>query len=228
MRICVVILGVVLGLLPTGCVPSEDSHLLVSNPFGQGPETPQTTSLYPPSVERAMAEHVAQVGNQLVKANSELNLHPLFASLGTDQPELFHRGREVFITEGLVKKCVTDGQLAAVLSTELGKMVAEREIIALPETRQPERRPPADVPVGNDSGGTFGPADGTHLVELARFEQNRPPRDVTVPPPSPDLLARRILQKAGFTLDDLDDARPLLNECEANGTLRKQLLRGIY
>jgi hypothetical protein len=85
-----------------------------------------------------------------------------------------------------------------------------------------------DVPVGNDSGGTFGPPDGTHLVELAKFEHDRPPRDVTIPPPSPDLLARRILQKAGYTLDDLDAARPLLSESEANSAWRKQLLRSNY
>jgi hypothetical protein len=221
-------LGIAWCLSLIGCVPGEDMQQIVSNPFGHGPEPLQTTSLYPPSVEQAMAQRVGWIGNQIVKANPELNLHPLFLSLGSEQTEIFHRGREIYITEGLVHKCVTDGQLAAVLSAELGKMVAERETVALPETRNPERRPPADVPVGNDSGGTFGPADGTHLVELARFERDRHPRDVTLPPPSPDLLTRRILQKTGYTLDDLDAARPLLNECEANGSWRKQFLQGIY
>ncbi len=219
-------LGVGLGLL-TGCVPSQDLQL-VSNPFGQAADVQPSTSMYAASTDEQLAKQVLCVGTKIVNANKDLNLHPLFPLIASEQPEIFHRGREIFITEGLVKKCATEGQLAALLSSELGKIVAEREAQALPETRQPERRAPVDVPVGNDSGGTFGPADGTHLVELAKFDHDRQPRDVTVPPPSPDILTRRILQQAGYMLDDLDAVRPLLRQSEANGTFRKQLLRGVY
>ena len=51
------------------------------------------------------------------------------------------RGADVVITEGLVRQCTSDGQLAAVLCTELGRLVSEREALAPPSVRKPERLP---------------------------------------------------------------------------------------
>ena len=218
-------LGAGLCLLLAGCVPGQDMQQLVSNPFGKPPDAQISTSMYPPSANEALARRVAWIGHQITQANKDLYVEPLFPFLCSEEPEIFHRGREIFLTEGLVKQCASDGQLAAVLCTELGKIVSEREALALPETRQPERQLPIDVPVGNDSGGRFGPSDGIRQVELAKLDRERLPRDVVIPPPSPDLLARRYLQKAGYTLEDLDAVRPLLKQCEANSTWRKELLR---
>lgn len=221
-------LGAGLCLLLTGCVPGQDMQQLVSNPFGQAPEAQTSMSMYPPSTNEALARRVGWIGHKIVQANHDLYLEPLFPFLCSDEPEVFHRGREIYLTEGLVKQCATDGQLAAVLCMELGKMVSEREALALPETRQPKRHLPIDAPVGNDSGGWFGPSDGIRQVELAKLDRERLPHDAVIPPPSPDLLARRYLLKAGYTLEDLDAARPLLKQCEANSTWRKSLLRGTY
>jgi hypothetical protein len=221
-------IGVGLCLLLAGCVPDGQGKLVVANPFGQSPEVQQYKALSPaasPEGEQA-AKRALAVGQQVVRTNPEMGLRPLFATIGgAEQPEIFHRGQtEILVTEGLVKQCVSDGQLAAVLCRELGKMVAERELLTPPATRQPEREPPPDVPVGNDAGGVLGMSDGVHRVELARFERERHPRDVTVPPPSPDVLARRYLQQAGYTLDDLDAAGPVLRQCDANGAWQKQLV----
>jgi hypothetical protein len=219
--------GVGLCLLLAGCVPGEQGKLLVSNPFGQSPEVQQYRAMSPPSSPQGekAAKRVLCVGQQVVQANPEMGLRPLFATIGgAAQPEIFHRGQtEIIVTEGLVKECVSDGQLAAVLCRELGKMVAERELLTLPATRQPERTPPQDVPVGNDAGGVLGMSDGVHRAELARFERERHPQDVTVPPPSPEVLTRRYLHQAGYSLDDLDAAAPVLRQCDANGTWQKQL-----
>jgi hypothetical protein len=210
-----------------GCVPGEQGKLLVANPFGQSPEVQQYRTMSPPTSPEGeqAAKRVLCIGQQIVRANPEMGLRPVFATIGgVQQPEIFHRSlNDVIVTEGLVKQCVSDGQLAAVLCRELGKMVAERELLTPPATRQPEREPPQDVPVGNDAGGAFGPSDGVHRAELARFERERLPRDVTVPPPSPDVLARGYLKKAGYTLDDLDAAAPVLRQCDANGAWQKQL-----
>jgi hypothetical protein len=220
-------IGVGLCLLLAGCVPGEQGKFLVSNPFGQSPEVQQFRAMSAPASAEGeqVAKRVLFVGQQVVQANPEMGLRPLFATIGgAAQPEIFHRGRtEIIVTEGLVKECVSDGQLAAVLCRELGKMVAERELLTLPATRQPERTPPQDVPVGNDAGGVWGSADGVRRAELARFERERHPQDVTVPPPAPEVLARGYLKKAGYTLDDLDAAAPVLRRCDANGAWQKQL-----
>ena len=197
---------------------------LVTNPFGQTPEVQQYHASYSPAAKDT-ALRVDCVGQQIVKANPQLTLRPMFLTIGSPQPEVFHRGTtEIYVTEGLANKCVTEGQLAAVLCSELAKMAVDREVLALPETRQPERSPPPDVPVGNDNNTLYGAADGTRRVELAKFERDRIPRDVTIPPPSPDILARGCLQKAGFTLEDLDAAASLLRESEANGAWRKSMI----
>src|SRR5262249_39695897 len=70
-------------------------------------------------------------GRQLLAANPQVGAKPLFHTIGAPQPEVFHRGTsDVWVTEGLVRQCATDGQLAALLCLELGKMVAEREAAA--------------------------------------------------------------------------------------------------
>src|SRR5262249_13190941 len=121
--------GVGLCLLLAGCVPGEQGKFLVSSPFGQPPEVQQYRALSPAASAEGeqAAKRVLAVGQQVVRANPETGLRPLFATIGgAEQPEIFHRGQtEVLVTEGLVKQCVSDGQLAAVLCRELGKMVAE-------------------------------------------------------------------------------------------------------
>ena len=75
--------------------------------------------------------------------------------------------------------------------------------------------------------GEFHFEMGRALAERLGYspaDLDRIPRDVTVPPPSPDILTRRCLQKAGYTLEDLDAAAPLLRESEANGAWRKQVI----
>jgi hypothetical protein len=171
------------------------------------------------------ARRVLAVSGKLFEANRQTGVRPSVHTLGSTAPEVFHRGTsELFVTEGLSRQCKTDGQLAAVLAVQLGKMVAEREALAVPGSRAPDRLPPIDARVGTDSGGAFSSADGTRLVELSEYEKQRPKRGAAAPPPpDPMALARTYLERAGYTATDLDEAAPVLKAARANVDLEKQL-----
>ena len=131
----------------------------------------------------------------------------------------------MFITEGLVRACVTDGQLAAVLCHELGKIAAERQ--ELMATAPQDRGPSPDAPVGNDYGGVFGPPDGTRTMELAVYEQKRrKAAAAAMTPVDPEALARSILQKAGGTPADAEAVAPLLRRANEHVTFEKQMSIG--
>jgi len=198
---------------------NSTTTLVRDNPFGNPTPAakPSRVALSPASQETG--KRVGEVGQKVLAANPNLGLHPAFLTIGGPQPELFHKTKEVYITEGLVKQCATEGQLAAVLCHELGKMVAEREALAGP--KPPEREPPLDVRVGSDSGGVTGAADQTHLVELAKYEKQRS-RGPTLSP-DPQALARTYLVKAGYAVNDLDAVAPLLRAAAANNAFEKQL-----
>jgi hypothetical protein len=209
-----------------GCVSWEANTTLVpSNPFGSLPP-PQTAhpALAPASLQAAA--RVDGLGRKILAANPQTGVEPLFRTIGAPQPEIFHQGTvEVDITEGLVNQCPSDGQLAAVLALELGKMISEREAFAGPQTRAPEREPPMEVRIGSDNGGAYGPADQLHRAELAKYDKERRQRAAgAAAPPDPQVLARAYLLKAGYTAADLDAAAPLFRSAAENNTFAKQLL----
>ena len=208
-----------------GCLTEESSTLLVpNNPFASGPVTPPRAQVaYSPASLQA-ATRVDTVGRKLLEANRETGLRPQFRTIGAPQPEIFHVGtREVNVTEGLVNQCKTDGELAAVLARELGKMISERELQVGPQTRNPERTPPQEVRIGNDASNGYSP-DLTHLAELGKYDQERC-RDKPTPltAPDPQALARAFLTKAGYADKDLDAVAPLLQSAAANTAFEKQL-----
>jgi hypothetical protein len=209
-----------------GCVSWETNTTLVpSNPFGSIPPAQTAhTALAPASLQAAA--RVDSLGRKILLANPQTGVQPLFRTIGAPQPEVFHQGTtEVDITEGLVNQCPSEGQLAAVLALELGKMISEREAYAGPQTRAPEREPPMEVRIGSDNGGAFGPADQLHRAELAKYDRERRQRTAgAAPPPDPQALARGYLQKAGYAAADLDAAAPLIHSAGENNTFAKQLL----
>jgi hypothetical protein len=216
-------MGLALLLTPAGCLPVKDEPLptVKPSPFGPSPvaRAPQR-QLSPASKQEALRVDI--VGQKLLQANRECGLRPVFQTIGAPNPELFHRGTEcLYITEGLAKQCRTEGQLAAVLAHEMARMVAEREALASPEMRRPERLPPMRSNVGGDAGGAFGPSDGTQLAELAKYEKERP--RPAAPPPDPRVLARSYLEKAGFTAKDLEEAGPLLRQARGHNDFERQL-----
>jgi hypothetical protein len=213
-------------LASAGCLIDDAPTALVpESPFGRVVAPPaQARAAFAPA-STASAARVDTVGRKIVEANPQLGIKPLFRTIGAPGPEIFHVGTaEVDITEGLANQCKTDGELAAVLSHELGKMISEREALAGVKTRSPEREPPAEVRMGNDYAGGAAP-DQTRLAELGKFEKTQPRRFNAPPPlpPDPQVLARGYLTKAGYTEKDLDLVAPLLQEAMNHATFEKQL-----
>jgi hypothetical protein len=221
--VCVLVVG---GCLPLQILDPDGENataLVPTSPFGSppAPPTPATKAAFAPAA-REMALRVDRVGREILAANPQISFRPLFATIGAPQPELFHQGGTmVHITEGLVTQCQSDAQLAAVLCLELGKMVSEREALASPKMRNPERRPPVDVPIGN--AGQFSAPDLTHMAELAPYDHERQRAAQRLTAPDPTALARGFLEKAGYAKGELDAAAPLLAAAERNCTLEKQI-----
>lgn len=216
--LAVVLLGV------SGCFgPATRPMLVPHEPLsGAPPVPPPVRPAYAPAALDAAAR-VDSIGREILAANKQIGIQPQFCTIGAPQPEIFHRGTvEVTLTEGLVRKC-SDGQLAAVLCLELGKMVAEREAQAGPPMKAPDRLPPLDVPVGNDLAGSRGMPDQTHLAELARFEKERKQRQQAPPAPDPRALARSYLTRTGYPATELEAAAPILQEAAENNTFARQL-----
>jgi hypothetical protein len=167
------------------------------------------------------ARRVLTVGGKILVANRALGLQPRFITIGQGKEELFHQGtHDVFITESLVRRCETDGQLAAVLCCELGRIIAERAEHADPLARADEKETPPDLPVGTDSGGAFGSPDGTRHMELAKLENAR--RKAEHPLPNPDAVARECLQRAGYNPAELDAVASLLRSADKNNAMERQ------
>jgi hypothetical protein len=152
-------------------------------------------------------------------------LQPFFITIGAPAPEVFHRGvTQLFLTQGLEKKCPGEAQLAALLCHELGRMVAEREALASPQTRNPERRPPMEVPFGN--AGHIEAADQVRLAELDKFDKERRRSRAPAVAPDPKVLARLYLKNAGYPEAALEGVLPLLQEAQKNCAFETQLKSG--
>jgi len=223
-RIALLVLG---GMLAAaGCLSDEKKLTTVSpNAFGKVSRT-QAASFKPaPAATQEIALRVDRVGKQILTANPRITQKVVFMTVGQPQEEIFHQTQKdvstVFITEGLVKQCKGDGELAAVLSQELGKMVSEQMVQA-----KPARNPiPANLllnsPVGSDIGGTFGSADRTNDMIAARFDKEwQQSRSILPsPPPPPEKLARAYLNNAGYDAKVLDKVKPLLREADKHNNL---------
>ena len=214
-------------LAALGCIEESSSLLVPSNPFGNTAPTAKEIAAYSPATQEA-ALRVLSVGSKLVAACPQLALGPRnFATVGSPTPEIFHVGlTQIVITEGLVKQCETEGKLAGVLAVELGKMAADREAQAGLATRNPPREPPPAPPVGLEGSGALGGSDMTRLAELAPYDENRKRQMHPPPPPDPRVVARMLMQKAGYADADLEGTEPLLKTAAENSALEKQMTQG--
>lgn len=209
-------------LLLAGCL--EDPHPLVVTGTPPPPSNRPDRHVSRAPATEASARRVIAVGARLVAANPAPGIRPVFVTVGAPQMELFHTGGgldsyQVYISEGLVQRCVTDEQLAAVLSTELGRIVSERETISSGRPRRGTFIPPSEQ-IGSEVGGSFGSADGTRLMELGHLKRQQD--RVKMPPASPDALAGRYLGKAGIDPSVLADVAPLLRQAEEQGRMERQ------
>src|SRR5713101_3346729 len=193
-----------------------------ARPNSAGPVT--RTSIRPAQTESAA--RVDLLGRNILAANKQIGMKPQFMVIGSPQPEIFHKKNEaLYITDGLVNRCKTDGELAAVLCHELGKMVSDREVQMGPQAWNPRREPPSEALIGTEGpGGSISP-DRTRQAELALFDQERRQAARPALPPDPNLLARTYLQKAGFAEADMRAAETHLQAAAANIAFEKQMVK---
>jgi hypothetical protein len=184
------------------------------------PKVVRTKASYAPANE-ALAFRVDRVGGQLLAANKNVGVgRPYFVTIGAPAPEIFHAGTgTVCITEGLVRKCATDRELAAVLASELGKMAVERQTSSRKNGAEPEVPLPVDLPIGGH--GYAGDADPSHAVEMAKFEEGHP-RHRPPARPDPNAVARYLLKQAGHPESDLQAVQPLLQAAQQQDALERQ------
>lgn len=161
------------------------------------------------------AERVETLGRKIIGQNPFAGVEPLFHTAGVQEPVLFHRGNsELFVSAGLVEKCMTEPELAAVLCAELGKMIAEkRRAVAVGKDR--DSIPNVALP-GSDG------FDATRAAELAR-QDTKPARRFTADETNADAVARTLLRGAGYDPAELDRVQPLLRQSERGDTIRKQV-----
>jgi hypothetical protein len=158
------------------------------------------------------------------KANPNLDLRPRVVAIGVNAVVLNHQGgRVLVVSDGLVKSCKNDSELAAAISTELAKMVVEAQAQAQAADREQFRPlPPYTDPVGPNV--SFGNTpDQTPLAERAMWEKRNPPPAASAVPilPNQNALATAYMTKlstgmTGISIDDLARVAPLVRMGEAN------------
>jgi hypothetical protein len=198
-----------------------------TDPATTRPQTSRSVDLR--SVPLVSAQQVISVSQKIVEANKQIGMYPAFLTIGAPQPEIFHQGGhlrsyQVLITEGMVKGCKSEAELAAVLCLELGRIVSEREASAPLGTRTGEPWVPPAEQTGHDHGSPYGGPDGTRLMEAARYAGKRDNKK-PLPPPAPEALAKQYLVKAGYPESALVDVAPLLREAENNETFALQMTK---
>jgi hypothetical protein len=211
-------------LQSAGC--TNDSEFSIRKSLGLGDDsppnavkTPAPKELPPASLE--VAERVELVGRKVVAGNTFMGIEPLFSTVGVKESVLFHRGTEhLFISEGLVEKCKTDAELAAVLCSELGQMVSEKR------TAKAVGRDVDPIPDSTHGAGPFpgGSAhDAGRMAELA-FHEKQHPRGAARPDPiDAAKTARELLSGAGYSPAELDRVEPLLKQSDRGEKLKKQM-----
>lgn len=226
------LLAFLLGLVMGGCL-SDDKNLTTvpSSPFTKAGHTQTASFKQAPAATQATSLRVNRVGQKIVKANPRLNQKVAFLTLGvSSKEEIFHQSQNgvstISVTEGLVKQCKSDGELAAVLSEELGKLVSEQMVQERPLRSRPAPPLIMNPHVGNDHLGTFGTSDGTDMMIAARYEKEwgKEQRGLPVAVP-PEALARTYLQSAGFDPKNLETVKPLLRKAAKQSSLEESMTR---
>lgn len=209
-------------LAGTGCVQDGAwKDWSIENPFSSSAKKMPDGPKMPPGSLQA-AERVDTLGRRIIAQNTFTGLEPLFHTVGVKEPMLFHRGTaELFISEGLVERCKSEQELAAVLCSELGRMMAEQKSAGRVGR---DADPIPDVPAtgGNRMAGGMD-SDQTRAAELVYFEKRNPRRDPATGSVDSAKLARELLTGAGFNPAELARVEPLIKQAEQNDAIRKQM-----
>lgn len=185
--------------------------------------TIRNRKIVPPAITEASVEQASRVdliGRQLVNQNPFLGLDPVFQTFGLQDPEIWHPDfNAVFITEGLVKLCPSDEELAAVLAHELAKMAEEQRAAAKVRRLEP-LQPGSEGPL---PGGNIA-AQSHDLAINALADQKLGQSGPTFSYSQQDIDSRAgdILQSAGFDAKHLQQVQPLLKQARSHRALSRQ------
>lgn len=206
-----------------GCVTGD---LAVQRSPVPDPSSPNSAKVKTPGNPKIPMAHietsrrVEQLGKQILTQNPFTGVEPAFATAGVPETVLFHRGTElIVVSEGLVKKCKNDAELAAVLCTELGQMVAENQSL-----RRAKNEPiPESALPGGASPASGSPSDPGLQAELAFRERGRPRAPRISETESAAKLSRELLRGTGFDPAEYDRVEPLVKQSDRGVALRKQM-----
>jgi hypothetical protein len=171
----------------------------------------------------ANAARVEELGRKIIAQNTFTGIEPVFHTQGVREAVLFHRGTdELIISEGLVEQCKTEAQLAAVLCSELGQMVAEKRNARRAGIER-DSIPDAGLPGGASTAGGIADDPG-RAAELAFRERQQPRRPTPKSEPSDGKkVARELMTGAGFDPEELGRVEPLLKQSPRGEALKKQM-----
>ena len=209
-----------------GCVTEGPDRGKFKNPFASEKPAPP----FGPAGSAPIATRVDTIGTGIVASNKSefAGTKPVFFTIGVKEPMLFHRADGgIVISEGLVEKCASDEELAAVLCHELGQFAAKYA------ERNPGRSAELDLPPAPDLthdvvGGGGGP-DMTRAAEAALMSRGNPRgRDndrARQRGPDPKTLATNFYVRAGHKAEDFDRVTDLVKTAEDNADQR-EIMRG--
>jgi hypothetical protein len=211
-------------LFATGCFHNGERSSwnpfgLHATPQGKGP-TEKDVAKMTTTADKAVQQRVGDLGLKIIQQNTLCGLDPLFCAIGVKESVLFHVGaRQLFISQGLVEKCQTDAELAAVLCSELGQMQAEaRTARALGRNPDPVTNP---APDGSEQlGGT--PITVGQQPNRGGAE-NKPTTGNRAEAADATRAARELLVGAGYSPAELDRVDSLLKLSPRSEQLRKQM-----
>ena len=202
----------------TGCATDGRDGFAFRNPF-QADRGPDPAKLPPAST--LAATRVNAVGSAIAAKNEPLlGMKPVFSTLGVTEVEISHdKSGHVIISEGLVERCPTDAELAAVICHELGKMAAENGA-----GRRGSAEPSGPRLARDVVGGSYEP-DLTRLVEDAKYERRGSRGAGRDPRPDPKAIGQSLFVEAGYRADDFARIESLVREAEDNADRRASELR---
>jgi hypothetical protein len=184
----------------TGCL---------TDPWDAKPKAPKVSEA---SLESA--RRVDDLAKRILDQNTFTGIEPVIRVVGVPEAVLFHRGQtELFISEGLVKKCKTEAELAAVLCTELGKMMAQKQAAVI-VGRTPDPIPEVALPGGS--------ANDVRIAELA-LQKRRENEKTATELLGEVKLAKDLLKGCGFDPAEFDRVQGMVKQSDRGDAMKKQM-----
>lgn len=177
-------------------------------------DSPKEAKIGAASVEHA--RRVDELAKRILDQNTFTGIEPVVRVIGVPESVLFHRGvNELFISEGLVKKCKTEAELAGVLCTELGKMMAQKRS-AVAVGRTPDPIPEIALPGGRSDASQV--RDAELALQKRRDNQKRAESQT-----GEAQLAKDLLKGAGFDPAAFEQVQGMVKQSDRGDAIRKQL-----